>query len=275
MKGENTVYKIKEFSRFAKVSTRMLRYYDEVNLLKPAKIDEFTGYRYYSASQIPIITKIVTFRDIGFNIDEIRNLLKMKNDEDILKALKVKQDDIQKRINHERKIISDIDNIIYSFGKEKSIMNFEVKIKEIPSCKVVSTRKKVEDYSKEIDLWAKLGQYVQKSRLQPSGEPFAIYHDGEHKETDVDIEVAVPISELKSNEGSFVFREVESVPSMATVLYKGRYENIDAAFFYLAKWIEDSEYKPYGKVRQVSIKGEWNESNPDNYLVEIQMPVKK
>lgn len=269
------MFKIKDFSKFAKVSTRMLRYYDEVGLFKPVKIDKFTGYRYYSASQIPTLIKIVTFRDIGFNIAEISRLLKIENESDVLQELKKKKIQIEKNIDNEKKIISDIETIISTFGKEGFLMNYEVKLKKIPSCKVISIRSKVENYSKEIDLWAMLGVYAQNNKLQPSGEPFAIYHDGEYKEEDVDIEVAMPITELKKNEGKFVFREVESVPCMATILYKGRYENIDSAFFYLAKWIENSEYEPYGKVRQVAIKGEWNEPNPDNYLVEIQMPVQK
>lgn len=253
----------------------MLRYYDEVGLFKPVKIDDFTGYRYYSAKQMPELIKIVTFRDVGFSIAEISRLIQMENNEEILKELKGKQLQIEQNIENERKMISDIDKIISTIGKEMFIMNYEVKLKEIPSCKVVSTRGRVKNYSKEVELWAKLGEFVQKNQLQPNGEPFAIYHDGEYKENDVDIEVAVPVAVLQENKDIFVFREVESVPCMATILYKGRYENINEAFFFLANWIEDSEYQPYGKARQVSIRGAWNEPNPDNYLVEIQMPVQK
>lgn len=51
------MFKIGDFSKFTKVSVRMLRYYDEVGLFKPAQIDDFTGYRYYSANTINIIFK--------------------------------------------------------------------------------------------------------------------------------------------------------------------------------------------------------------------------
>lgn len=269
------MFKIGEFSKLTKVSTRMLRHYDEVGLFKPVKIDNFTGYRYYSAKQMPELIKIITFRDVGFSISEISRLIKMENNEDIIKELKKKQLQAEENINSERKKISNIDKIISTIGKEMCTMNYDVKLKEIPAYKVVSTRGLVEDYSKEGDLWAMLGEFALNNQLQPNGEPFAIYHDGEHKESNVDIEVAMPVAELQENKERFVFREVESVPCMATLLYKGRYENIDKAFFFLANWIEDSEYEPYGKVRQVSIKGPWNETNPDNYLVEIQMPVQK
>jgi hypothetical protein len=43
---------------------RMLRYYDDSGLVKPEKIDEFTGYRYYSESQLPAMWKINTLKDM-------------------------------------------------------------------------------------------------------------------------------------------------------------------------------------------------------------------
>jgi DNA-binding transcriptional MerR regulator len=43
-----TVFKIGDFSRLVRLSTKMLRHYDEIGLFKPALVDRFTGYRYYS-----------------------------------------------------------------------------------------------------------------------------------------------------------------------------------------------------------------------------------
>ncbi|MDN9927223.1 MerR family DNA-binding transcriptional regulator, partial [Clostridioides difficile] len=53
------MFKIGEFSKLTQVSTRMLRYYDETGLLKPAKIDSLTGYRMYSAEQISTLNRII------------------------------------------------------------------------------------------------------------------------------------------------------------------------------------------------------------------------
>lgn len=70
-KEEGIIFKIGEFSKLTQVSIRMLRYYDETGLLKPAQIDKFSGYRLYSTEQIPTLNKIVFLRDIGFNVAEI------------------------------------------------------------------------------------------------------------------------------------------------------------------------------------------------------------
>jgi DNA-binding transcriptional MerR regulator len=69
------MFKIGEFSKLTQVSIRMLRYYDETGLLKPALIDKFTGYRMYSVEQLPLLHKIIFLRDTGFSGVEIAEVL--------------------------------------------------------------------------------------------------------------------------------------------------------------------------------------------------------
>ncbi len=45
------MYSMGEYARIAQVSKRLLRYYDEIGLFQPLKIDRESGHRYYSASQ--------------------------------------------------------------------------------------------------------------------------------------------------------------------------------------------------------------------------------
>ena len=47
------MFRIEEFSKIAQVPGSLLRYYDQIGLLKPAHIDQWTGYRHYSAKQLP------------------------------------------------------------------------------------------------------------------------------------------------------------------------------------------------------------------------------
>ena len=55
--------KIGDFSKLSRVSIRMLRHYDEIGLLKPAEIDRFTDYRYYSEAQLPMVCRIKSLRE--------------------------------------------------------------------------------------------------------------------------------------------------------------------------------------------------------------------
>src|SRR5260370_37426600 len=73
--GEVVVFKIGEFSRLSLVSVKALRYYDELGLLKPARIDESTGYRYYSASQLTRLNRILAMKDMAVSLEQIALLL--------------------------------------------------------------------------------------------------------------------------------------------------------------------------------------------------------
>jgi DNA-binding transcriptional MerR regulator len=53
------MFKIGDFSRLSQISVKTLRYYDEIGLLKPSKVDQFTGYRLYSADQLPRLNYIL------------------------------------------------------------------------------------------------------------------------------------------------------------------------------------------------------------------------
>ena len=76
--------RIGEFSKLSRVSIRMLRHYDDIGLLKPAEIDQFTGYRYYSPEQLPVIGRITALKDMGFSLADIVKMLEIYENRDEL-----------------------------------------------------------------------------------------------------------------------------------------------------------------------------------------------
>lgn len=73
--------KIGEFSKLSRVSIRMLRHYDDIGLLKPAEIDDFTGDRYYREEQLFDIGRITSLKDMGFALADIIKILDSYDDE--------------------------------------------------------------------------------------------------------------------------------------------------------------------------------------------------
>ena len=69
------MFKIGEFSKIAQVSGRLLRYYDDIGLFKPQHIDTWTGYRYYTADQLPRLNRILALKELGLSLDQIQQLL--------------------------------------------------------------------------------------------------------------------------------------------------------------------------------------------------------
>ena len=65
------MFSIGEFARLGQVSVKMLRHYDRIGLLAPARVDPANGYRYYTAGQLPAIGRISALRDLGLGLAEI------------------------------------------------------------------------------------------------------------------------------------------------------------------------------------------------------------
>src|SRR5690349_19664882 len=69
-------FKIGDFSQLGQVSVRTLRLYDQLDLIKPAETDQWTGYRYYTLDQLPRLHRILALKDLGLSLDQIAQLLK-------------------------------------------------------------------------------------------------------------------------------------------------------------------------------------------------------
>lgn len=270
------MFKIGEFSKLTQVSIRMLRYYDETGLLKPAKTDKFTNYRLYSTEQIPALNKIIFLRDLGFNVSDIAIALSQWDDEFITTLLDNKCLDIKNTIKAEQEKLSKIEQAKRDIFQEKITIHYNVSIKSIPSYQVFSLRRIVPDYYCEGLLWKEMSDFADKNDISISDNTFTIYHDTDYKEKDVDIEICAPVTRLGKDIADFTYQSTEPVPIMACTMAYGPFKNIAGAYFAFANWLQGhSQYKMVGQNRQIVHRGPWNEENPDKYLTEIQIPLEK
>ncbi len=88
---------IKEFARLCGCNPQTLRYYDHVDLLKPMKVDPWSGYRYYEEEQALAFVKIKNLQKAGFTIEEIKALIDQDNPV-IYKAFEAKIAEVKNRL---------------------------------------------------------------------------------------------------------------------------------------------------------------------------------
>src|SRR6266508_3350226 len=69
------MFSIGDFARHGRVSVRMLRHYDAIGLLRPARVDPATGYRSYQADQLARLNRIVALKDLGFTLEQVGSML--------------------------------------------------------------------------------------------------------------------------------------------------------------------------------------------------------
>jgi len=189
------MFRIGEFSKLTQVSIRMLRYYDEVGLLKPAEVDKWTGHRMYSVTQIPRLNRILYLRDSGFLVSEIALALEM-NDRLLLETLDKKRLEIEQTIQNEQEKIRKIAIAKNEIQESKGKLHYNISIKAIPEYQVLSLRRVVPTYYSEGDLWNELSAFAKEQKIEMSNHTFSVYHDTEYKEQNVDIELCVPVNKL-------------------------------------------------------------------------------
>ena len=267
------MFRIGEFSKLTQVSIRMLRYYDEVGLLKPAEVDKWTGHRMYSVTQIPRLKRILYLRDSGFNVSEIMRALEM-NDCLLLETLDKKRLEIIAAIQNEQEKLRKIAIAKNEIIENKSELHYNISIKAIPEYQVLSLRRIVPTYYSEGDLWNELSAFAKEQKIDISNHSFSVYHDTEYKEQNVDIELCVSVSKLCKDIAPFCFRTIEPVPMMACTMVYGDFSNIKGAYIAFAEWLQrNSNYRMSNPMRQIVHRGAWNERNPTKYLTEIQIPL--
>lgn len=272
------MFKIGEFSKLTQVSVRMLRYYDEIGILKPANVDLFTGYRMYSAEQISVLQRIILLRDTKFSTTEIKDIILDDKSLNIVDELHKKKIQINQEIELEKLRIEKINNAISEIKKQNFKVHCNISFKKVEKIVILSTRDIVPTYFHEGVLWNKLCDFIKKENISTKQGMYnnvAMYHDIEHKDENVDIEVGITVYKLGENKGEFIYREVDTVEKMAYAMVYGPYENLAKAYEMLAYYLEShKEQMAESPSRQICHIGVGDTKNPEEYLTEIQIPLK-
>jgi effector-binding domain-containing protein len=233
----------------------------------------------YCSKQVPILQKIIMLRDLNFSVAQIAEVLENWSDDFIIEQLQSKKEQSKTIIALEQDRIAKIEIAMKDIKKKNIDINYSVSIKEVPSYNILSLRRIIPNYNCERVLWEELFEFVERESidlLKRSDNNLSIYHDIEHKESEVDVEVGIVVNELGQSKEGFVYRQTEKVDLMACIMVYGPYSNIAGAYKSLIYWLEEhKQYKMYGMSRQICHKGEHDEQDPDLFLTEIQIPIIK
>lgn len=137
-------YTIKRLAEIAGVSTRTLRYYDEINLLKPCRINS-SGYRIYGEKEVNLLQQILFYKSLDIRLEEIQEIIKSP-DFDIDKALTNHYKELVCRREQLDKLISTVEKTIAYRKGEIEMSNKE----KFESFKKNKLKENEEKYGKEI-----------------------------------------------------------------------------------------------------------------------------
>lgn len=264
------MYKIGDFSSMSKTTIKTLRYYEKEGLLKPVYVDLNTGYRYYDTSQLMEISKIISLRQIGLSIKDIKNILNGYNMVEILNKRKKELEDDLVLFNME---LSKINYLL-----EGDNMKNEIFIKEIPSYVIYYCDGIISDFSKIPEFVLQAGEECAK--VNPNLKCitpdycYISYLDGEYKEKDIKIRYGQAVEKVGKETDRIKFKMMDAITAVC-IYHKGAYDNLRDSYNIILKFIEDNGYEVIDNPRECYIDGCWNKDNEDDYLTEIQFPIKK
>jgi effector-binding domain-containing protein len=271
------MFKIGDFSRLSFVTVKTLHYYDEIGLLKPVKVDRFTGYRYYSADQLPRLNYIITLKNMGLSLEEIATLI--NNDltpHQMRDVFILKKAELQQRVSEEQTRLEQVEKLLIQIEKEGAMPDYQVVIKKVEPQIFASIRTILPTYGDVGPLYEELFKHLYSHGITiPAGPTMFICHDPEYKEKDVDVEAGVPISKSIPDVGRVKVYELPGLEQAACTIYKGPYEGISDAYSALMAWIESNGYQITGPDRELYLTSPADTQDPAEYVTEIQFPVKK
>ncbi len=280
--------KIGDLSKLSQVSVKTLRYYDELGLLKPVEVDRFTGYRYYSADQLPRLNRILALKDLGLSLEQIARLLDRELSPSELRGmLRRKQVELAQHVQEEQERLARVEARLRQIEQEGKMPTNEVVIKRVEQVKVAGVRDIVPTFGEQGQLWGELGSYLARQHVNPVGPCLTLYHDTEYRERDVEIEVCEQVSGTPPGEGRVKVQTLPAVDKMACILHHGGFEHVGETYDTLIKWIEANGYRVVGPNRElyliavnegdatVQYPSEYLTDKNENRLTELQFPVEK
>jgi effector-binding domain-containing protein len=269
--------KIGEFSKLARVTVKTLRYYDELGLIKPAQIDDWSGYRYYALDQLPRLNRILALKDLGLSLEQIGLLLdRGLSRENLEGILRGKQAEIRQRIQEDQSLLTKVEARLRQL-EEEQMTAVDVVVKDVEPMLVASVRSVVPNYPSVGSLHGELFAHIGRSGGRPAGPAMAIWHDPEYKESDVDAEAAIPLGGPIPEGGRVKVNELPAA-TVASYVHHGSYQRLGEAYSGLIRWIEENGYQIAGPNREIYLScgdGHSVRQDDESYVTEIQFPVVK
>lgn len=273
------MFKISEFSKFSRVPTKTLRYYDEIGLFSPAKVDRFTNYRYYSAEQLPRLNRILALKEMGLSLAEIGRLLDEQiSIEELRGMFRLKEAEVRQQVEDAQARLALVENRLKQIEQEGKMPTQDVVVKEVAPVHVMYIRQVMSTPQTVGEVLGESFMAMQQQGVMPVAPPMSIYYDEEFQPTNLDAAIALPVdasvqAEVALSGGrALVAKTLPAVATAACIVHHDSYDTFEQSYAALAAWIEANGYQVAGPPREIYLSPPEEGKLP---VTEIQFPVQK
>lgn len=287
------MFTIGDFARHGRVSVRMLRHYDTTGLLRPARVDPASGYRFYEAAQLARLNRIVALKDLGFTLDQVRAMLDEQVSAGQLRGmLRLRQAELQSRIAADTARLAQVEARLRIIEMEGAMPADDIQVKRIPAVRVaeltaVAASLEPVSISPVIQpLYRELGERLYRAGLTPAGPAIAYYEDAPdggvvvHATLPVSatppvsatlpVSATPPVSAGPGGGYGFEITDLPEITRAATIVHRGSMDNVMATIQILARWIDENGYRSVGHARELYLECP---DDQDKWVTELQEPI--
>lgn len=160
--------------------------------------------------------------------------------------------------------------------KDENGMKYNVVLKTLPERYAATVRMTIPSYDQEGILWGVLVSETEQLHLIPDDPCYCsvVFHDGEYKEKDVDVEARKTVKGTYPDTEHVKFRTLPEV-TFASATYKGSYDLIGEVNAAVARWVRDNGYVPDGQMFNIYHVSPHETDHPEEFVTEVCYPVRK
>jgi DNA-binding transcriptional MerR regulator len=273
--------KISEFSKICGVPAKTLRYYDEIGLLSPERVEPGSGYRIYSIDQLPRLNKILQYRQLGFSLSLIKTILNGDTTlEEVQGMLRQRNRVIQDRIEEELERLHQVEaaqeDLSVQLSEKSRSRGYEIITRSIDPVLVVSMQDHANGLTDSgrilVKISKKVIQHIMKQNCPMSAPGIALYHS--FSEQRVDLEFAQPVEYAIEPAGKMECKTLPGIELAACVYHYGALNEIDHAHQALMDWVRANDYEVDLPVRDVYLRYD-PRGKGHEFITEVQYPIRK
>ena len=256
------MFRIGEFSQIARVSGRLLRYYDSIGLLRPVRIDPQTGYRYYSANQLPQLNRILALKELGLSLEQIGRMLDEKISADEIRGmLMLRKAELERSLAEEATRLRHIQSRLQQIDEQGAIADYDVVIKSARPQPFLALRATFPDIAEVVATLRDVARTVTARVPAAAREHLVVVAHSDFDDQDLDLEIGFGLTRAVPNAASclpdrreMTTRELPAAETLATLVRSGPLYQSHLAFGALGVWMEANGYRVTGPCREVFLE---------------------
>jgi DNA-binding transcriptional MerR regulator/effector-binding domain-containing protein len=278
------VLKIGDFSRLARVTIKTLRFYDNAGLFHPAFVEPRSGYRFYSADQLPELQRIRLLREFGCSLAEVRELTALPSGSPgYARHLAVLRKRLMLRVARDEQRLRQLDALLHLRRTPVSPKGWPVRERRIAPVSALTARDRVRTLGTHVEsMFEATEQQAARHGCRASLSPFLLFHDMEYRETQVDVEVCVPI--VPESVTACGGRLVGAVDRAACLRFAGSYDQAPRLYELMLDWMDSAGARIAGAIREAYLRFGANQigytlpprvlaTSVTQYQTELQIPI--